>query len=100
MLKLLLLFILGIAMMIDLFKKYVLKIKDPTIEELMPKLEEQQWFRELVEHERYKPIIESSKQSGLLADSYYVSKLLSHQGTIDGFITYVKGRAIKERNDM
>lgn len=95
MIKILLLFVLFIAFIIELFKKYVLKIKEPTVEELMPQLEKEEWFQELCKHKQYKEIIESSKERGILTDENYVSKLLHHQGTIDGFKRYIKERAKK-----
>ncbi len=75
---------------IQLIKKYILRIPDPTAEEMWLRLEAEEWFQELIQDEQMKTYMEQSKRSGLLSDWYYVKKILEHKGTRDGFISFVE----------
>jgi hypothetical protein len=79
-----------VAGSVHLFRQYILRIKDPTLEELWGKLDQQLWFQELLQYPPYALMINNLKEQGLLRDVHYVQKLLHHQGTIDGFIRYIK----------
>jgi hypothetical protein len=79
----------------QLFSTYILKVKEPSISELWKELDQQSWFIELMDDPTLAMLIESYKDQGILRDPHYVQRLLSHQGTIDGFITHLKN---KKRN--
>ncbi|OZM58662.1 hypothetical protein CIB95_03585 [Lottiidibacillus patelloidae] len=92
MLLFLFLVVLTIAGVIEFIRKYVLHMKDPDAKELLEKVEQKRWFQELLEVEEYKKQVELQKKSGLLKDPHYLQKLLEHEGTVLGFITFVKNR--------
>lgn len=75
---------------IQIITKYVLRIKEPTLAEVWPKLEEQEWFKEWMRDERIRYYIEESKVSGLLSDPYYLTKLIHHKETRDGFYDFIR----------
>ncbi len=54
------------------------------------KLIQQPWFQELLKNREYYRYIHHSKEHGLLNDPYYIEKLLTHEGTREGFINYLK----------
>jgi hypothetical protein len=90
MLFFLLILAMFVAGLVHLFRQYILRIKEPTVEELWEQLDQQPWFQELLEHSPYALKISNLKDQGILKDVHYVRKLLHHQGTIDGFIHYIK----------
>jgi hypothetical protein len=93
MLLFLFLIVLTLAGVIEFIRKYVLHLKDPDPKDLLEKLEQKKWFQELLEVEEYKKRIELQKKSGLLNDPHYLQKLLEHEGTVLGFITFVKNKS-------
>jgi hypothetical protein len=78
------------ALIINFFQKYILRIKDPDIEELWEELDEQDWYRELKADPEIEDFLEVSKFDGLLKDPYYVRKIIDSEGHRMGFIHYVK----------
>ncbi|MDZ5471260.1 hypothetical protein SM124_05825 [Bacillus sp. 31A1R] len=91
MLILLLTLLFG-ALIIEGIRKYVLRIKDPDIEDLWNELNEREWYRELLENPQIKKWIEIDKESGLLSDPYYVRKILDKEDHRQGFIKYIRGK--------
>ncbi|QOR68733.1 hypothetical protein IM538_11765 [Cytobacillus suaedae] len=87
--------ILTVGLVISLFQKYILRIKDPNIEDLWIELHQQEWFKELLEHQEIKMMIEASKETGLLRDPYYVRKIIDQEGHRDGFIEFIYENALK-----
>jgi hypothetical protein len=85
--------VLIIGGMMQLIKKYIMGIKDPTIEELWKRLEQEKWFTDLSKDPKTSPTIQRFKQDGILMDTHYVERLLTHQGTVEGFIDYVKEKS-------
>jgi hypothetical protein len=92
MLLFLFLVVLTIAGIIEIIRKYVLHMKDPDPSELLEKLEQKKWYQELIAVEEYRERIESQKNSGLLKDPHFLKKLLEHEGTVLGFISFVKNK--------
>jgi hypothetical protein len=90
MLFFILIMMMIVAGVVHLFRRHILRIKEPSIEELWEQLDQQPWFQELLEHSPYALKINKLKDQGLLTNVHYVEKLLQHQGTIDGFIHYIK----------
>jgi hypothetical protein len=88
-----LLSLLAGAFVIELFRKYVLRIKDPSVDELWVELEEQDWFENLESDPDIKEWIENDKEKGLLRDPYYVRKIIDNEGHRQGFIKYVIEKA-------
>lgn len=86
---------LTVGLVISFVQKYILRIKDPNIEDLWKELHQHQWFKDLLTQQEVKMIIETSKQSGLLRDPYYVRKIIDQEGHRDGFIEYVYENAYK-----
>ncbi len=78
------------AGVLHVVRKYVLRVKDPTLEEVWGELDQQDWYQELVQDERLARAIVFQKDQGLLADWYYVKKIIKDKGARDGFIEYVK----------
>jgi hypothetical protein len=78
------------ALIIGFFQKYILRMKDPDIEDLWQELEEQDWYRQLMDDPEIEDFIEVSKLDGLLKDPYYVRKIIDSEGHREGFINYVK----------
>lgn len=89
MIVLLLLLLTG-ALIAGFIQKYILRIKDPDVEELWQELEEQDWYKELKENPEIEEFVETSKREGLLNDPYYVRKIIDNEGHRAGFINYVK----------
>jgi hypothetical protein len=77
------------ALMVHLFQKYILRIKDPNIEELWTELEEQGWYQSLMNNDRVKEFVKVDKDGGLLSDPHYVRKIIDKEGHREGFIRYV-----------
>lgn len=75
---------------VQLVKKYILRIPDPTVEEMWSRLEEEEWYQELIRDEQMAAYMEHSKHSGLLSNWYYVKKIIEHKGTRDGFLSFVE----------
>ncbi len=80
---------LTVGLVVSFVQKYILRIKDPNIEELWKELHEQDWFKDLLQHQEIKLILDASKETGLLRDPYYVRKIIDQEGHRDGFIEYV-----------
>ncbi|MGM0844850.1 MAG: hypothetical protein ACQEUT_07730 [Bacillota bacterium] len=78
------------ALVAGFFQKYILRVKEPDIEELWIELEEQEWYRKLKEDQKTEEFLISSKRDGLLHDPYYVRKIMDNEGHRDGFIKYVQ----------
>lgn len=94
-----LLFIMMIgAALVHLFRRYILGIHEPTVEELWPQLENQTWFQQLIRDPHAFTYIYNSREHGFLKDAHYVQKLLLHEGTRNGFIQYVHAR--KKRSSI
>ncbi|RXT08048.1 hypothetical protein [Ammoniphilus sp. CFH 90114] len=74
-------------------KKYLLRIKDPTLSEVWTLLDKQDWYQQLIQEDRFRKYIETQKQEGLLSDWYYVKKIIEQKGARDGFIEYVEKNA-------
>lgn len=75
---------------LQLFKKYILRIPDPTVETMWSRLEAEEWFQKLIQDDQMAAYMEQSKQTGLLSDWYYVKKVIEHKGTRDGFLSFVE----------
>lgn len=80
------------AALVHLFRKYILRIEEPKIEELWTQLENQDWFQQFLRDPFSSSYIYHLREHGLLKDAHYVQKLLSHEGTRNGFIHYIKAR--------
>ncbi|MDF0727628.1 hypothetical protein PY093_13120 [Cytobacillus sp. S13-E01] len=85
----LLLSLLTIGLIINFVQKYILRIKEPNIEELWVELEQEPWFKELIQQPRIKDFVKASMITGLLRDPHYVRKIIDQEGHRDGFIQYV-----------
>lgn len=96
LIMLLLIMMIGAAL-VHLFRIYILRIKEPTIEDLWPQLESQTWFKQLRKDPHASTYINHAREHGFLKDAHYVQKLLSHEGTRNGFLQYIKART-KEAN--
>ncbi|WP_421385063.1 hypothetical protein ACOJQI_09940 [Bacillus salacetis] len=83
------------ALIAGFFQKYILRIKEPEIEDLWRELEEQDWYRELKADPEIEDFIETSKQEGLLNDPYFVRKIIDNEGHRIGYINYVKKKTAK-----
>jgi hypothetical protein len=81
------------ALFVSFFQKYILRVKEPDIEELWRELEEQKWYKELRADPKREFFLNSSKRDGLLHDPYYVRKIIDKEGHRDGFIRHVKEKA-------
>lgn len=92
MLIILLLIMMIGAALVHLFRKYILQIKEPTVEELWAQLESQSWFQDLLRDPAASSYIYHAREQGFLNDAHYVHKLLFHDGTRKGFLQYVKAR--------
>jgi hypothetical protein len=77
------------ALVVQLFQKYILRIKGPSIEDLWLELEEQDWYQSLVKDDRIKEFMLVDKDGGLLSDPHYVRKIIDKEGHREGFIRYV-----------
>jgi hypothetical protein len=77
------------ALIVELVRKYILRIKDPIIEDLWMELDEQDWYVELIKNPKIKDFIQSSKEKGLLNNTDYVRKIIDKEGHREGFIKYV-----------
>jgi SOS response regulatory protein OraA/RecX len=93
MLVLLIVIVLIVGGIVQLIKKYIMGIKDPTIEELWNRLDQEEWFIELCKDPKISSTIHRFKEKGILKDAHYVERLLTHQGTVEGFKDYVKERS-------
>ncbi|MGF2616014.1 hypothetical protein FZC84_11315 [Rossellomorea vietnamensis] len=81
------------ALIVGFIQKYILRIKEPEVEELWIELEEQDWYRELQSDPQIEEFLNYSKRDGLLEDPYYVRKIIDKEGHRDGFIKHVKEKA-------
>jgi hypothetical protein len=77
------------GLVIEGVRKYILKIKDPTIEDIWLELDEAIWFKELMNNEEIKHYLILSKENGLLKDPHYVRNILDKEGHREGFINYI-----------
>jgi hypothetical protein len=87
------LFLIAGGLIIEGVRKYILKIKDPTIEEIWLERNEEEWYQELMRKEKIKPYMLKSKEKGLLRDPHYVRNIIDKEGHRDGFINYIKKMA-------
>jgi hypothetical protein len=78
------------GLIIEGVRKYILKIKDPTIEDVWPELNDADWFKELMKNEKVKPFLLQSKENGLLNDPHFVRNIIDKEGHREGFINYIK----------
>jgi hypothetical protein len=76
-------------------KKYILRIQEPSLQEVWATLDQQVWFQVLLEDQELRALIEDHKDEGLLADPYYVNKTIEHKGTRDGFIDFIIRQKLK-----
>lgn len=76
-------------------KKYIFRMKDPTLPEVWDELDKQDWYQVLLRDDQMRRYIEHQKKEGLLSDWYYVKKIIKHKGTRDGFIEYIEKQARK-----
>ncbi|SFB11826.1 MULTISPECIES: hypothetical protein [unclassified Bacillus (in: firmicutes)] len=81
------------AFFVELFRKYILGIKDPDIHDLWKELDETEWFKELMSNPELRKWILSDKEKGLLKDPYYVRKIIDKEGHRDGFINYIQDKS-------
>ncbi|MFE8699337.1 hypothetical protein ACFYKX_01740 [Cytobacillus sp. FJAT-54145] len=81
--------LLTAGLLINFVQKYILRIKEPNIDELWRELESEEWFIEFIKNPKIKDYVEQSKDSGLLSDPYYVRKILDHEGHREGFLNHV-----------
>ncbi|MBE4908548.1 hypothetical protein IMZ08_10815 [Bacillus luteolus] len=86
---------LTVGLVTSFVQKYILRIKEPNIEELWKELHEQDWFKDLLEKQEVKMILDASKETGLLRDPYYVRKIIDQEGYRDGFIEYIYDNSYK-----
>ncbi|MFD2444888.1 hypothetical protein ACFSO7_13035 [Bacillus sp. CGMCC 1.16607] len=77
------------ALIIGWVKKYVLRIKEPTAEELWVELDEQDWYKTLLKKGEIEEFILLSKRDGLLSDPHYVRNIIDKEGHREGFINYI-----------
>ena len=77
------------AFFVGLVQKYILRIKEPTAEELWVELDEQEWYKKLMNKEEIKEFILMSKENGLLSDPHYVRNIIDKEGHREGFINYI-----------
>jgi hypothetical protein len=94
-LTVLLLLLLTGALIVNFVQKYILRIKDPNIEDLWLELDEQEWYQTLVRNEKVNNFIRYSKENGLLSDPFYVRKILDKEGHREGFIRHVSEKVNK-----
>lgn len=71
-------------------RKYILRVKDPSLEEVWEELNQQNWYQDLIQDEQVSHFMDVQKQQGLLSDWYYVRKIIKQKGPRDGFIEFVK----------
>lgn len=83
------------GLVIELVRKYILKIKDPSIEELWTELDQEDWYEELCKNKQINEFLIQSKENGLLKDPHYVRNIIDKEGHRLGFINYVK-KMVKE----
>jgi hypothetical protein len=88
------------ALVVEIIRKSILRMKDPSLEEVWVELDQQNWYQELIQDDIYRKYLEQSKQEGLLSDWYYVRKVVKHKGARDGFIEYVNKEIHKEQKDQ
>jgi hypothetical protein len=77
------------ALIIGFVKKYILRIAEPSINELWVELEEQDWFKILIRNEKIKDFLLLSKEKGLLSDSHFIRNVIDKEGHREGFIKYI-----------
>ncbi|WP_163099910.1 hypothetical protein [Peribacillus alkalitolerans] len=73
----------------DFIRKYIFRIKDPTIEEVWVELDKEEWYKTLLQNPKNDSFIEYEKKHGLLSDPYYVRKIIENEGHREGFIHYL-----------
>ncbi|WP_456271108.1 hypothetical protein [Bacillus sp. AK031] len=81
------------ALIAGLVQKYILRIKEPDIEELWIELHKQEWYKEMEATPEYKEFLDLSKREGLLQDPYYVRKIIDKEGHREGFINHIRNQA-------
>jgi hypothetical protein len=77
------------GLIIEGVRKYILKIKDPTIEDIWLELDEEEWFKELMQNEKMRSYLLQSKENGLLKDPHFVRNIIDKEGHREGFINYM-----------
>lgn len=93
MMLFLLLCLITAGLLIEVVQKRVLQIKEPDIQELWTKLENENWYKQLISDPDLKEWILLDKQNGLLKDPYYVRKIIENAGHREGYINYIKKKA-------
>jgi hypothetical protein len=81
------------ALIAGFVQKYILRIKEPEIEELWSELEMQEWYKEMEADPEFKESLDLSKREGLLKDPYYVRKIIDKEGHREGFVNYIRNQA-------
>ncbi|WP_088105973.1 hypothetical protein [Halalkalibacter urbisdiaboli] len=89
MLVLLFICLLGGAFFIHLFQKVIFRKEEPSLNDLWIKLENQDWFKQLLENPNTKKWIIDNKKKGLLVDPYYVQKIIENDMHRETFIKYI-----------
>jgi hypothetical protein len=77
------------GLIIEGVRKYILKIKDPSIEEIWLELDDEEWYKALLRNEKMKPYLLKSKENGLLRDPHYVRNIIDKEGHREGFVNYM-----------
>ncbi|WP_223701747.1 hypothetical protein [Sutcliffiella deserti] len=85
----LLLCLLTIGLVISFVQKYILRLKEPNIEELRGELKQLTWFKEWMKDPETRGFLETSMKTGLLSDPYYVRKIIDQEEHREGFIIYM-----------
>lgn len=77
------------AFIVELIKKYILRVEEPNINDYLKELEEKEWYKALIKDDDIKDFIEISKENGLLSDPHYVRNIIDKEGHREGFIRYL-----------
>lgn len=78
------------GLIVGFVQKYILRIKEPDIEDLWVELEEHDWYKTLMKDEKMRNFLHFSKKDGLLTDPHYVRTIIDKEGHREGFVRYVK----------
>jgi len=78
------------AGLLQLVKRYIFRIKEPSLDEVWEELGVQPWYQVWIKNDQMKAYIIKSKQNGLLADPYYVKRIIRHTGTREGFFEFME----------
>ncbi|MDT8859548.1 hypothetical protein N0O92_04825 [Alkalihalobacillus sp. MEB130] len=95
MLFLLLLVLLAGGLLIGGIQRIFIRKENPDIEQLWAELDQQEWFKQLIEQPERNAWVVSDKESGLLQDPYFCKKILEKEVHRDMFIKYITEKTTK-----